>query len=97
MKSLILPPSSPSRSLFMAPLLPRAMCLSRLRGTFVAFGLTWALVEFVNSLRTAEARAEARETIEYEPLSVEDRTLLACRGWAAAGVSCRHSSLQSAS
>ncbi len=73
------------------------MCLSRLRGTFVAFGLTWALVESVNSLRTAEARAEARETIEYEPLSVEDLTLLACRGWAAAGVSCRHSSLQSES
>jgi hypothetical protein len=33
---------------------------------FVAFGLTWALVDSVNSFRTGEARAEARETIEYE-------------------------------
>jgi hypothetical protein len=66
------------------------MCLSRLRGTFVAFGLTWALVESVNSLRTAEARNYRIRTRRSD----EDRTLLACRGWAAAAVSCRHSLLQ---
>jgi hypothetical protein len=37
-------------------LLPRAICLSRLSRTFVAFGLTWALVDSVNSFRTVEAQ-----------------------------------------
>jgi hypothetical protein len=37
-------------------LLPRAICLSRLCRTFVAFGLTWALVDSVNSFRTVEAQ-----------------------------------------
>jgi hypothetical protein len=51
---------------FRVPLLPRAICLSRLCGTLVAFGPAWALVDSVNSFRTGEVRAEARETIEYE-------------------------------
>ena len=37
-------------------LLPRAVCLTRLCRAFVAFGLTWALVDSVNSFRTVEAQ-----------------------------------------
>ena len=56
----------------------------------MALGLTWALVDSVNSSRTGEARAEARKTIDYECRGSSTRSLAEARHPQAYRAAIRH-------